>query len=364
MSGNTFGQIFKVTTFGESHGGAVGCVIDGCPPLIELSTEEIEAELKRRATGQSAVTSQRKEEDKVQILSGTFEGKTIGSPICMLVFNTDAKSEDYVYLKDKYRPSHSDFTYEKKYGIRAWAGGGRASARETTARVMAGALAKKILKQEFGIEILGFVSKVKNIEANVDPNTVTYEQVEKNVTRCPDDKASREIEELILNMQKEGNSVGGVITCVARNVPVGFGDPVFDKLEADLAKAVMSIPATKGFEVGSGFAGTNLTGLEHNDAFYTDDKGNIRTRTNNSGGIQGGISNGENIIIKIAFKPTSTINSQQESVNNKGEGIKLENIKGRHDPCVTPRAVPIVEAMVALTLVDHFLRDRAQMGAN
>jgi chorismate synthase len=360
MGGNTFGQIFRVTTFGESHGGAVGCVIDGCPSKIKLSSSDIETDLKRRATGQSDITSARKEEDAVHIVSGTFQGETLGTPICMLVYNKDQKAQDYIYLKDKYRPSHADYTYDKKYGIRAWAGGGRASARETTARVMAGALAKKILKAELGIEILAFVSNVKDITSNVDLNTVTFEQIEKNITRCPDDEASNKMEELILKMKEEGNSVGGVVTCVARNVPAGLGEPVFDKLEADLAKAMLSIPATKGFEIGSGFAGTYLTGEEHNDAFYSDEKGKIRTKTNNSGGIQGGISNGENIIIKVAFKPTSTINKPQETVNTMGENIKIENINGRHDPCVTPRAVPIVEAMMAITLVDHYLRQFVQ----
>lgn len=362
MAGNSFGQAFRVTTFGESHGGAVGCVIDGCPPCVKLSASDIEFDLKRRATGQSVITSARKEDDEVNIVSGTFQGETLGTPICMLVYNKDQKAQDYLYLKDKYRPSHADYTYEKKYGIRAWAGGGRSSARETTARVMAGALAKKILKEKFGIEILAYVSRVKDIPSVIDPNTVTFDQIEKNITRCPDDKASIQMEDLILKMKEEGNSVGGIVTCVARNVPIGLGDPVFDKLEADLAKAMLSIPATKGFEVGSGFAGTYLTGLEHNDAFIADKNKKVSTKTNNSGGIQGGISNGENIVVNVAFKPTSTINKTQDTVNTDHENIKIENINGRHDPCVTPRAVPIVEAMMALTLVDHFLRHRAQMG--
>lgn len=360
MAGNTFGQTFRITTFGESHGGAVGVVIDGCMPGIEISPEEIESELRRRATGQSDVTSPRKEEDKVQIVSGTFEGKTLGTPICILVYNKDANSADYVYLKDKFRPSHSDFTYEKKYGTRAWAGGGRASARETTARVMAGALAKKILKQKYGTEIHAFVSRVKDIESDVDVNSVTFDQIESNIMRCPDQQAAEKMITLIKQMKEEGNSVGGVVTCVARNVPIGLGEPVFDKLEADLAKAMMSLPATKGFEIGSGFAGTQLTGAEHNDPFYTREDGSIGTKTNNSGGIQGGISNGEPIVLRVAFKPTSTITKAQKTVNNAGKEITMDNVTGRHDPCVVPRAVPIVEAMMALTLLDHEMRNKAQ----
>lgn len=362
MAGNTFGQAFRITTFGESHGGAVGVVIDGCPPGIELSPEDIEAELRRRATGQSEVTSPRKEEDKVQIVSGTFEGKTLGTPLTILVYNKDAHSQDYVYLKDKYRPSHSDFTYEKKYGIRAWAGGGRASARETTARVMAGALAKKILKEKYGTEILAFVSQVKDISSQVDVNTVTFDQVESNIMRCPDNDAAEKMITLVKQMKEEGNSVGGIVTCVARNAPIGLGEPVFDKLEADLAKAMMSLPATKGFEVGSGFGGIKLTGAEHNDPFYTREDGSIGTKTNNSGGIQGGISNGEPIVIRVAFKPTSTITKAQKTVDQTGKEITMDNVTGRHDPCVVPRAVPIVEAMMALTLLDHELRNRAQNG--
>lgn len=357
---NTFGHLFRVTTFGESHGGAVGCVIDGCPPKIQITTEEIEQELTRRATGQSEVTSPRKEEDKVHILSGVFEGKTLGTPICILVYNKDANSADYEYLKDKYRPSHADFTYEKKYGIRAWAGGGRASARETTARVMAGVIAKKILREKFDTEILAYVSRVQNIEANIDPNEVALEQIEKNIMRCPDEAAANQMIELVKLMKEEGNSVGGTISCIARNCPIGLGDPVFDKLEATLAHALMSLPATKGFEIGSGFGGTYLTGKEHNDEFVSQEDGTITTRTNNSGGIQGGISNGENIFLKLAFKPTSTILQAQKTVDQKGNEILLDQVQGRHDPCVLPRAVPIVEAMVALTLADHFLRHKAQ----
>ncbi|HEX9804203.1 MAG TPA: chorismate synthase [Candidatus Dojkabacteria bacterium] len=362
MSGNTYGQLFRVTTFGESHGGAVGCVIDGCPPKIEITPEEIEADLKRRATGQSKVTSERKEEDRVEILSGTFEGQTLGTPIMMMVRNKDQKSEDYTYLKDKYRPSHSDFTYDKKYGIRAWAGGGRASARETTARVMAAVIAKKILKEQFGTEILAYVSRVKDIESNVDLENLTKDKIEESIMRCPDPVASEKMVDLVTKMKEEGDSVGGTVSLVVKNSPIGLGEPVFDKLEADLAKACLSLPATKGFEIGSGFSGTFLTGKEHNDEFYKKEDGTVGTKTNRSGGIQGGISNGEDILLTVAFKPTSTIKKNQKTVNDKGEEIEIENIRGRHDPCVLPRAVPIVEAMVALTLADHFLRQRAQNG--
>ncbi len=358
--GNTFGHLFRVTTFGESHGGAVGCVIDGCPPKIPINEEEIEFELKRRATGQSNITSGRKEEDKVHILSGVFEGQTLGTPICMLVYNKDARPQDYLYLKDKYRPSHADYTYQQKYGIRAWAGGGRTSARETTARVMAGALAKKILKEKFGVEILSFVSRVKNISSKIDYDNLSLEIIESNVVRCPDQEAAKKMEELIIQTKAQGNSLGGVVTCIVRSCPIGLGEPVFDRLEAELAHALMSLPATKGFEIGSGFSGTYLTGLEHNDEFYVDQNGKIRTKTNNSGGIQGGISNGEDIIMNIAFKPTSTVMKPQKTVNEQGEEILLDKVSGRHDPCVLPRAVPMVDAMVALVLIDHYLRYKAQ----
>jgi chorismate synthase len=362
MGGNTFGQLFRVTTFGESHGGCVGCVIDGCPPLLELSDKDFVTDLKRRETGQSHLTSQRKEDDHVEILSGVFQGKTIGTPIGLLVRNADANPEHYEYLKDKYRPSHADYTYQAKYGIRAWAGGGRASARETTARVMAGTIAKKILKQSLGLEILAFVSKVKDIECNLDPNMVRYDQVEANIVRCPDAEIAEKMIKLIETIKGQGDSVGGIITCVAKNVPPGLGDPVFDKLTADLAKAMMSIPATHGFEIGSGFSSTEMTGITHNDSFYIKSDGKVGTKTNNSGGIQGGISNGENIITKTAFKPVSTIIKPQWTVDEAGNDIEIKNIKGRHDPCVLPRAVVIVEAMTALVLVDHYLRHKAQCG--
>ncbi|MCX7593822.1 MAG: chorismate synthase [Fischerella sp.] len=357
--GNTFGHLFRVTTFGESHGGGVGVVIDGCPPRLEISAEEIQTELNRRRPGQSKITTPRKEEDKCEILSGVFEGKTLGTPIAILVRNKDTRPQDYDEMAMKYRPSHADATYDAKYGIRNWQGGGRSSARETIGRVAAGAIAKKILRQIAGIEIIAYVKRIKDLEAIIDPNIVTLEQVENNIVRCPDAECAERMIELIEQIRREGNSIGGVVECVARNVPKGLGDPVFDKLEADLAKAVMSLPASKGFEIGSGFAGTLLTGFEHNDEFYIDEGGEIRTRTNRSGGIQGGISNGENIIIRAAFKPTATIRKEQKTVTNKGEETILAG-KGRHDPCVLPRAVPMVEAMVALVLCDHLLRHHGQ----
>ncbi len=357
--GNTFGHLFRITTFGESHGGGVGVVIDGCPPQLEISTEEIQIELDRRRPGQSKITTPRKEEDKCEILSGVFEGKTLGTPIAILVRNKNTRPQDYDEMALKYRPSHADATYDAKYGIRNWQGGGRSSARETIGRVAAGAIAKKILRQVANVEIIGYVKRIKDLEAVIDPDTVTLEQVESNIVRCPDAECSDRMIELIEEVRREGNSIGGVVECVARNVPKGLGDPVFDKLEADLAKGVMSLPASKGFEIGSGFAGTLLSGFEHNDEFYIDEAGEIRTRTNRSGGIQGGISNGENIIIRVAFKPTATIRKEQKTVTNEGEETVLAG-KGRHDPCVLPRAVPMVEAMMALILCDHLLRHTGQ----
>ncbi len=357
--GNTFGHLFRITTFGESHGGGVGVIIDGCPPQLEISEAEIQVELDRRRPGQSKITTPRKETDTCEIISGVFEGKTLGTPIAILVRNKDVRSQDYNEMAIKYRPSHADATYEAKYGIRNWQGGGRASARETIGRVAAGAIAKKILKQVAGVEILGYVKSVKDKTAKVDPNTVTMSQIENNIVRCPDVKCAEEIIELIEQIKQEKDSLGGVVECVARNLPKGLGAPVFDKLEADLAKGVMSLPASKGFEIGSGFAGTLLTGSEHNDEFYLDERGDIRTATNRSGGIQGGISNGENVILRVAFKPTATIGKQQRTVTKEKEETVLA-AKGRHDPCVLPRAVPMVEAMVAIVLCDHLLRDRAQ----
>lgn len=357
--GNTFGHLFRITTFGESHGGGVGVSIDGCPPQLEISQDEIQFELDRRRPGQSKITTPRKETDTCEILSGVFEGKTIGTPIAILVRNKDTRPQDYSEMAQKYRPSHADATYDAKYGIRNWQGGGRSSARETIGRVAAGAIAKKILKQVAGVEIVGYVKRIGDLEATVDSNTVTLEQVEGNIVRCPDGAAAERMIEKIDQARKDKDSLGGIVECVARNVPKGLGEPVFDKLEADLAKGIMSLPATKGFEIGSGFAGTLLTGREHNDEFYRDERGKIRTVTNRSGGVQGGISNGEHIILRAAFKPTATIGQEQRTVTRTGEETTLA-AKGRHDPCVLPRAVPMVEAMVALTLCDHLLRDRGQ----
>ncbi|HEY9908790.1 MAG TPA: chorismate synthase [Thermosynechococcaceae cyanobacterium] len=359
--GNSFGHLFRITTFGESHGGGVGVVIDGCPPRLEISIEEIQAELNRRRPGQSKITTPRNEADTCEILSGVFEGKTLGTPIALLVRNKDQRSQDYDEMAVKYRPSHADATYDTKYGIRNWQGGGRSSARETIGRVAAGAIAKKILYQATGLEVLAYVKRIKDLEGEVDPATVTLEQVESNIVRCPDGECADRMIDLIEQFRNQGDSLGGVVECVARSVPGGLGMPVFDKLEADLAKAVMSLPATKGFEIGSGFAGTLMSGSEHNDEFYTDDLGQIRTTTNRSGGVQGGISNGENILIRIAFKPTATIRKEQRTVTRDREEVTLA-AKGRHDPCVLPRAVPMVEAMVALVLCDHLLRQQGQCG--
>jgi chorismate synthase len=357
--GNTFGHLFRVTTFGESHGGGVGVVIDGCPPRLDISAEEIQKDLDRRRPGQSKITTPRQESDKCEIISGVFQGKSLGTPIAILVRNKDARSQDYEEMAIKYRPSHADATYDAKYGIRNWQGGGRSSARETIGRVAAGAIAKKILQQLAEVEIVAYVKRIKDLEAVIDHNTVTLEQVESTIVRCPDAECAEKMIDLIEQIRREKDSLGGVVECVARNVPQGLGEPVFDKLEADLAKAIMSLPATKGFEIGSGFAGTILTGSEHNDEFYIDETGKTRTFTNRSGGIQGGISNGENIILRAAFKPTATIGKEQRSVSKTGEETTLA-AKGRHDPCVLPRAVPMVEAMVALVLCDHLLRHHAQ----
>lgn len=359
IMGNTFGQIFRITTYGESHGGGVGVVIDGCPPMLEISEAEIQVDLERRKPGQSKITTPRKESDTCEIMSGVFEGKTTGTPISILVRNKDARSQDYNEMAIKYRPSHADATYDAKYGIRNYQGGGRSSARETIGRVAAGAIAKKILKEVAGVEIIAYVKRIKDIEAEVDSNTVTLEQVESNIVRCPNSSCAETMIERIELARNEKDSLGGVVECVARHVPKGLGDPVFDKLEADLAKGVMSLPATKGFEIGSGFAGTTMTGSEHNDEFYIDENGETRTVSNRSGGIQGGISNGENIVMRVAFKPTATIGKEQKTVTKGGEETSLA-AKGRHDPCVLPRAVPMVEAMVALVLCDRLLYDRAQ----
>ena len=357
--GNTFGHLFRITTFGESHGGGVGVVVDGCPPQLEISAAEIQADLDRRRPGQSKITTPRKETDTCEILSGVFEGKTLGTPIAILVRNKDTRPQDYDEMAKKYRPSHADATYDLKYGIRNWQGGGRSSARETIGRVAAGAIAKKVLKQVADVDVIGYVKRIQDLEGVVDPDTVTLAQVESNIVRCPDAEAAERMIDRIEQVRRAGDSIGGVVECVARNMPKGLGSPVFDKLEADLAKGVMSLPASKGVELGSGFAGTLLTGSQHNDEFYLDETGEIRTRTNRSGGVQGGISNGENIIIRVAFKPTATIRKEQHTVSSDREETVLAG-KGRHDPCVLPRAVPMVEAMAALVLCDHLLRHHGQ----
>ncbi|NEP50685.1 MAG: chorismate synthase [Moorea sp. SIO3C2] len=359
--GNTFGHLFRITTFGESHGGGVGVVIDGCPPRLEISAAEIQVDLDRRRPGQSKITTPRKETDTCEIVSGVFQGKTLGTPIMIMVRNKDTRPQDYSEMQKTYRPSHADATYDAKYGIRNWQGGGRSSARETIGRVAAGAIAKKILQQAAGVEIIGYVKRIKTLEGIVDSNTVTQDQVESNIVRCPDAECAERMIELIEETGRSGDSVGGVVECVARHLPKGLGEPVFDKLEGDLAKGVMSLPASKGFEIGSGFGGTLLTGSEHNDEFYKDETGAVRTVTNRSGGVQGGISNGETIIIRVAFKPTATIRKEQRTVTSTGEETILA-AKGRHDPCVLPRAVPMVEAMVALVLCDHLLRHQGQCG--
>ena len=355
---STSGTLFRITTFGESHGVGVGVVIDGCPPLMELSVADIQPDLDRRRPGQSRLVTQRNEPDLVEILSGVAGGRTIGSPIALLVRNTDQRPSAYDNMAELYRPSHADFTTEAKYGIGPLSGGGRSSARETVGRVAAGAVARKLLEEHAGVEVLAWVESVHGITAAVDSGSLTFEQVEADATRCPDPEAAALITSAIEQARKDGDSLGGVVGCVARNVPPGWGEPVFDKLEADLAKAIMSLPATKGFEIGSGFSGTLMTGREHNDAFVPGPDGRPRTATNHSGGVQGGISNGEPILIRAAFKPTATIASPQETVTRGNEPAVLE-AKGRHDPCVLPRAVPMVEASMLLVLADHFLRQRA-----
>ncbi|MBK8002100.1 MAG: chorismate synthase [Verrucomicrobia bacterium] len=357
---NSFGQLFRITTWGESHGGGVGVVVDGCPPKLKLTEADIQPDLDRRRPGQSKIVTPRKESDTVKILSGTFEGKTLGTPISMWVKNEDQRSEAYNEMASKFRPSHADYTYHAKFGIRAWPGGGRTSARETIGRVAAGAIAKKILKEQFGVEVLAYVSQVQKLTAEIDHERVTMKQIESNIVRCPDAKMAEKMIRLIEKMRSAGDSVGGIVEGVARGVPVGWGEPVFDRLEADLAKAMLSLPASKGFDIGSGFGGIALTGLQHNDAFRMKG-GKVRTVTNRSGGIQGGISNGEPIYFRVAFKPVATVMHEQDTVDVTNKNTTLKG-RGRHDPCVLPRAVPMVEAMTALVLVDHALRHKAQCG--
>lgn len=354
--GNSFGTLFRITTFGESHGPALGVIIDGCPSKVKLDLDAIQRELDRRRPGQSRLTTPRREGDRVEILSGVLDGVTLGTPIAMEIRNEDARGKDYAEMARAYRPSHADYTYDAKFRIRAVAGGGRASARETAARVAAGAIAQQLL---VGVEIVAWVDEVCGIRASVDGDTVTREAVDANDVRCPDGAVAEEMIARIERARKDGDSVGGVVRAVARGVPAGWGEPVFDKLDADLAKAMMSIPAVKGVEVGSGFAGTLMTGSAHNDTYVRRADGAIGTRTNNSGGIQGGISDGEALTMRIAFKPTATIMRPQETVDVEGNATMLEP-RGRHDPCVLPRAVPIVEAMLALTLADHWLRQQSR----
>lgn len=355
---SSFGHLFRISTFGESHGPAVGVVVDGCPPGLEVSIAAIQADLDRRRPGQSSITTQRNEADQVQILSGVEGNITTGTPIALVVANTDQRSRDYDDLITKYRPSHADYTYDAKYGLRSVSGGGRASARETIGRVAAGAIAKALLAKQFQTEVVAWVDQVQGIKADVDPSSVTIQQVEGHITRCPDPRAAMQMQALIEETRKNGDTVGGIVRAVVRGVPAGWGEPVFDKLEADLAKAMLSLPASKGFEVGSGYAGILLRGSEHNDAFRSDDGETVYTRTNHSGGIQGGISNGMPIHFSVAFKPVATIVYEQDTVT-----VELENTtiagKGRHDPCVLPRAIPMVEAMAALVLADHALRHHA-----
>ncbi len=355
---NSFGHLFRITTWGESHGGGVGVVIDGCPPRLELTEADIQPDLDRRRPGQSKLVTPRQEPDKVQILSGTFEGKTLGTPISLWVRNEDARPEAYAEMATKFRPSHADYTYLAKFGIRNWQGGGRTSARETIGRVAAGAIAKKILRERFGVEILAYVRQVQRLVAGVDPEKVTASQIEANLLRCPDATAAGKMIRLIEKTRRAGDSVGGIVEGVARGVPAGWGEPVFDRLEADLAKAMLSLPASKGFDIGSGFGGILLTGTQHNDPFRMKG-GRVRTLTNRSGGIQGGISNGEAIYFRVAFKPVATVMHEQQTVDTQFKNTTLKG-RGRHDPCVLPRAVPMVEAMTALVLVDHALRHKAQ----
>jgi chorismate synthase len=347
MSGNTIGKLFKLTTFGESHGEALGGIIEGCPSGIELDLNAIKTEMSRRKPGQSSIVTQRKEEDDVQFLSGIFEGKTIGTSIGFLIKNNNQKPDDYSDIKSTYRPSHADYVYEKKYGIRDYRGGGRSSARETASRVVAGAIAKQIIST---IKINAFVSSVGDIYLNKPYQELDFSNIESNSVRCPDSEIATKMEELIRQVKKDGDTIGGTITCVIQNVPIGLGEPVFDKLHADLGKAMLSINAVKGFEYGSGFCGSQMKGSEHNDLYNSDGT----TKTNLSGGIQGGISNGMDIYFRVAFKPVATLIQKQEVLDNQGNLVELQG-KGRHDPCVLPRAVPIVEAMAAIVLADFYL---------
>ena len=355
MAGNTFGTAFKITTFGESHGAAIGLIVDGCPAGLPIDEAFIQTELDRRRPGQSKIVTQRDEADRVRILSGVFEGKSTGHPIAMMIENEDQRSKDYSHIADRYRPSHADFTYQIKYGLRDYRGGGRSSARETAARVAAGAIAKMLLSIQ-QISVNAYVSQVGDVKVEKPYNALNFNNIETTPVRCPDLETAERMIDLIQEVRKAGDTIGGITTCVVQNCPVGLGEPAFDKLHADLAKAMLSINAAKGFEYGSGFHGVTMRGSQHNDAFYTEGL-KIKTKTNFSGGVQGGISNGEDIYFRVAFKPVATIITPQESVNQAGETVEVTG-RGRHDPCVLPRAVPIVEAMTALVLADHLLRNR------
>lgn len=355
MAGNSFGQFFRITTFGESHGAAIGVVVDGCPAGVDFDLAFIQQQMDRRRPGQSALSTDRNEADRVEVLSGVFDGKTTGTPVAMLLRNADQRSGDYDALKDIYRPSHADYTYEARYGLRDHRGGGRSSARETAARVAAGALAQLLLRQ-WGVHIQAYVSAVGPIALEKPYTQLDLAQIDANAVRCPDAATASQMEALITQLKAEGDSVGGIITCIASGLPAGWGEPVFDKLEADLAKGMLSINAVKGFEIGSGFAAAAGRGSAFNDAFELRD-GRVRTQSNHSGGIQGGISNGEEVYFRVAFKPVATIGKSQQTLTTSGEATQLQ-AKGRHDPCVVPRAVPIVEAMTALVLADHALRAR------
>ena len=358
--GNSLGRLFRVTTFGESHGPAVGVIVDGCPPRLAISRADVQADLDRRRPGRSPVATRRREPDRVDILSGVEGGLTLGTPIAMTVRNVEARSDDYADMMDIFRPSHADFTYQAKYGIRARSGVGRASARETVARVAAGAVARRLLADRCGVEIVAWVNEVHGIAAEVDVARVTRESVDASPVRCPDVARAAEMLADIEREHAQGDSVGGVVAAVARRVPAGLGAPVFDRLHADLGKALLSLPAARGFEIGSGFAAARMTGSEHNDPFVMR-RGRVRTVGNHSGGVQGGIANGEDIVVRVAFKPPPTIARAQHTVNEEGETITLR-ARGRHDPCVAPRAVPVVEAMIALVLADHLLRHQGQVG--
>lgn len=351
MPGNSFGKMFKLTTFGESHGAAIGGVIDGCPAGLEIDVESVQIDLNRRRPGQSAIVTQRKEPDTVEFLSGIFEGRSTGTPIGFVIRNANQKSKDYSHIKDTYRPSHADYTYDEKYGIRDYRGGGRSSARETACRVVAGSIAKQMLQK---VDIRAFVSSVGKLELNKEISELDFSEIEKNPVRCPDPEMASKMEAYIKEIRGDGDTVGGVVQCVIKNVPKGLGEPVFDKLHAELGKAMLSINAVKGFEYGSGFEGTKMRGSEHNDMFNKDGS----TKTNLSGGIQGGISNGMDIYFKVAFKPVATLMQKQSTINSSGEEVEMQG-KGRHDPCVVPRAVPIVESMAALVLADYYLQNKS-----